>query len=458
MQPLLAVARLTLRALLRFRLVLVLGALLLTVVIVLPLVLKHDGSAQGFTQILITYTLSSITALLGLATLWMGCGTLARETEDFSIQLLCSKPIPRWQIWLGKWLGIMVLNLVLLSVAGISVLVLLEYKARSLEPAEQSRLRAEVLVARNSAKEPPPNVEAEVQKRYQERIKRESIQTMDHDFVRKQIREELLAAVTYLRPGDVRRWVVPLGAGAAESLKDIPLYLRAKIYSPEYAGTGATFEFGWEVGPTEGHRRQRFRNSFGAESFTTFPIEPNHIGADGTLTIDCVNLGERPVLFGLQDGLEVLFPASTFPLNFARGLLVIAFWLGLLAAIGLCTASKLQFNVATFVACSVLIVGLSGGTLKQVIDQGGVVGVSSESGTVTEPTLLNQASVKVYGAIKWCLDRITGANPIDALSTGRNLSWTRVCLSALEIVGVGGGFFAALGIWVFTRRELAAPQ
>ena len=129
-----------------------------------------------------------------------------------------------------------------------------------------------------------------------------------------------------------------------------------------------------------------------------------------------------------------------------------------MAAIGLCTASKLQFNVATFVAFSVLLVGLSGGTIKQVIDQGGVIGVSSETGTVTQPTLLNQASVQVYGAIKWCLDRITGSDPIDALSTGRNLSWARVSLAALEIVGVGGGVFAALGIWVFTRRELAAPQ
>ncbi len=458
MQPMFAVARLTLRAALRYRLVLVLAGLLIAIVVTLPMVLKHDGSAQGFTQILITYTLSSITAILGLSTLWLGCGTLARETEDFTIQLICSKPIPRWQVWMGKWLGIMVLNLALLIVAGLAVLLLLEYKAGSLAPDEQARLRSEVLVARNSAKEIPPNLDQAVEKRFQERIQKESIQSMDRDFVRKQIREDLVASLTYLRPGEVRRWKIPLGAGAALDLKDVPLYLRAKIYTPDYAGSGATFEFGWEIGPTEGHKRQRFRNSFGAESFTTFPIEANHIGSDDTLVIDTVNLGERPVLFSLQDGLEVLYPASSFPWNFGRCLMVIACWLGLLAAIGLCAASKLQFNVAAFVACSILIVGLSGGTLKQVIDQGGIIGVSSETGTVTQPTLLNQASIKVYGVIKWVLDQITGADPIDALSTGRNVPWSRIVLAIFEIVGLGAGFFAALGIWIFSRRELAAPQ
>lgn len=458
MQPLLAVARLTLRAALRFKLVLVLVALLLAVVITLPVILKHDGSAQGFTQILITYTLTSITAILGFATLWLACGSLAREVEDFSVQLLCSKPIPRWQIWLGKWVGIMVLDSVLLAVSGAAVLILLEWKAGSLGVEEQERLRREVLVARNSAKEVPPSVEGEVEKRFQERIKAEALQGMDRDFVRKQIREQMVAGLTFVPPGYQRRWTVSLGSDAALRLKDVPIYLRVKIVSPEYAGTGTTFPFLWEIGPPEGHQRQRITNSFGADAFTTFQVEPNHISAAGQVVVDAINIGDRAVLFGLQDGMEVLYPASNFPLNFVRGLMVIGCWLGLLTAIGLCAAAKLQFNVAAFVSLSVLLVGLSGGTLKQVVEQGGVVGVASETGTVTQPTPLNRASVAVYGGLKWVLDQITGFDPVDALSTGRNLSWLQVGLAFVEVIGIVGGLFAALGIWVFTRRELAAPQ
>ena len=141
MQPLFAVARLTLKAAIRYRLVLVLGTLLLGSVIALPSIVKHDGSAQGFTQILITYTLGSIITLLGFSTLWLACGSLAREVEDFSMQLICTKPVPRWQIWLGKWLGIMALNAGLLAVSGATVYFLLLAKSGSLSPAQQRVLQ-----------------------------------------------------------------------------------------------------------------------------------------------------------------------------------------------------------------------------------------------------------------------------------------------------------------------------
>ena len=65
MQGFFAIVWLTLKAAVRYRVVLVLSGLLLASVVVLPLMIKHDGSAQGFTQILLTYTLSTITFLLG---------------------------------------------------------------------------------------------------------------------------------------------------------------------------------------------------------------------------------------------------------------------------------------------------------------------------------------------------------------------------------------------------------
>ena len=78
MQRLLAIALLTVRAAFRYRLVLVLAALLIGGVVVLPLVIKDDGTARGFTQIVLTYTLALITFLLGFVTVWLGCGTLAK--------------------------------------------------------------------------------------------------------------------------------------------------------------------------------------------------------------------------------------------------------------------------------------------------------------------------------------------------------------------------------------------
>ena len=59
-----------------------------------------------------------MSGLLGLSTLWLACGTLARDIEECQMQVVAVKPIARWQIWLGKWLGIMSLNAALLGLAG----------------------------------------------------------------------------------------------------------------------------------------------------------------------------------------------------------------------------------------------------------------------------------------------------------------------------------------------------
>src|SRR5687768_12687884 len=148
MQRCLAIAFLTWKAAFRFRLFWVLAALLLASVVLLPLLIRDDGTARGFTQILLTYTLSVITGLLGLATLWLACGILAKDIEECQLQMVAVKPIPRWQIWLGKWLGLLFLNIALLAVAGASVYGLLHYRASRLPASEQEILRREIMVAR----------------------------------------------------------------------------------------------------------------------------------------------------------------------------------------------------------------------------------------------------------------------------------------------------------------------
>src|SRR5688572_6831863 len=111
------IAWLSTKAALRYKLFWALAIVLLCAVVLLPVLIKDDGTARGFTQILLTYCLGSITAILGISTLWLSCGALAREIEEAQIQLVCVKPIARWQVWLGKWLGLLFLNTVLLGMS-----------------------------------------------------------------------------------------------------------------------------------------------------------------------------------------------------------------------------------------------------------------------------------------------------------------------------------------------------
>ena len=142
-----------------------------------------------------TYTLGTIVTLLGFATLWLACGTLARDVEECQMQLVAVKPIGRWEIWLGKWTGIMLLNLLLVALSGGAVYFLMQWRARQLPPEAQERLRNEVLVARGSLKPAVDTaaIDQRVEALLKERLKDSAVAALDRDFVRKQIRERFKA-------------------------------------------------------------------------------------------------------------------------------------------------------------------------------------------------------------------------------------------------------------------------
>ena len=82
-----------------------------------------------------------ITAIMGAATLWISAGSLANEIENHQLQMVVTKPIARWQIWLGKWIGVMSMNFVLLLFAGGVVYGMVEYRANQLTRDATRRIK-----------------------------------------------------------------------------------------------------------------------------------------------------------------------------------------------------------------------------------------------------------------------------------------------------------------------------
>jgi hypothetical protein len=461
MQRLFAIAWLTWKAALRFRLFLVIAVLLLVSVIALPLLVKDDGTAQGFTQILLTYTLTVITGLLGLSTLWLSCGTLARDIEECQMQVVATKPIGRWQIWLGKWLGIMLLNAALLALSGACVYGLLFWRAARLPAAEQTVLREQVLVARGSAKPQSYGaaIDAETERILQERLKTnpELSHSADLAVVRTQIHEQAMAQYQVVPPGYSREWRIDLGF-AKNFLHDKPLQLRVKFNTAERNMSG-TYPSLWQVGvPDETQLWQTQEPmKLAADTFHEFQIPPNLFDSKGVLTIIFVNPNSTSLLFPLEDGMEVLYPEGGFALNFARGLGIIFCWMALLAALGLSAASFLSFPVAAFFSMAVLVIGLSSGTLAGAVAAGTVVGGNGETGVMGH-SLADAVLIPLFKGFLVVITLVNNFSPIDSLSSGRSISWTELGAAFGQIVLFLGGIVAVIGIGLFNRRELAAAQ
>jgi len=460
-QRILAIAWLTWKAALRFKLFLVIAALLVLAVVGLPLVIKDDGSAQGFTQIILTYTLSTITALLGLSTLWLSCGTLARDIEECQIQVVATKPVARWQIWLGKWLGIVTLNAALLAISGTCVFALLQWRATKLPPEVRKVLREQVLVARGSAKEASneAQIEAVTDQELRARVKSAAIESpADILELRKQIREMVRGGSQLVPPSYRRTWKIDLGR-ARYSLAGKPLQLRVKFNTAQPGAADVTFLTFWEVGDPSSPKVTRLEPMHLApDTFHEFPIPADLFDENGALLVTFINPPNNPaLLFAPGDSMEVLYPEGGFTLNFARGLGIIFCWMALLAALGLAAASVLSFPVAAFFALAMMTVVFCSGTLADSVDSGTVAGGNAETGKMNH----SFADVVLIPAFKGVLAVVSLAknfSPIDALSTGRCITWGELGMAFTQIVLLLGGVFAVTGIALFSRRELATAQ
>jgi len=455
MQRLLAIAGLTWKAAFRFRLFWVLTALLLGSVVALPLLLKDDGTARGFTQILLTYTLSVITTLLGFSTLWLACGTLARDVEECQMQMLAVKPIARWQIWLGKWLGLLMLNAALLAVAGGSVYALLQWRAHRLPEDQQKVLRNEIFVARASLKAPVPDIEGKVDQILQEQIQKTPVPASEQPALRRDLRERVKAMYQIVPPGYPRDWAIDLGLRRA-LLGDQPLFLRVKFYAAKTNTVGSYFGT-WQIGSPETGRVAFQNMNVAADSFSEFAVDPKLCDDKGQLRIRFINRDTTTLLFPLEDGLEVLYREGGFGLNFARGLGVILCWLALLAALGLAAASFMSFPVAAFFSLSLLAVALSSNTMSTVVAETGMPAEGQDPNAV-RVSQVDKVVVVFFKSILWVVNLAERFSPIDSLSTGRSITWGQLGLAGLMNVVVLGGMIGAIGMWVFTFRELATAQ
>jgi hypothetical protein len=456
-QRVFAIAGLTWKAAFRFRLFLVVAVLLLGAVVGLPMLIKDDGTARGFTQILLTYTLGAITALLGLSTLWLACGTLARDIEECQMQMVAVKPIARWQIWLGKWLGIMSLNATLLALSGGSVYALLQWRAGHLPAGEQAILRNEVLVARGSAK-PKTNdkqIDAETEQQLRERLEKNPGLKADWKEVRQQIRESIRQQYQLVPPGWPRDWKIDLGM-ARHFLKGKPLYLRIKFNAADKSTSG-TYTGIWRVGvPRKTQLWQSEPMSLAPDTFHEFKIEP-YFDDQGILTVGFGNLNNTALLFPLEDGIEVLYPEGGFGLNFIRGLGIIFCWMGLLAALGLASASFLSFPVAAFLSLGVLTLALSSSTMANAVSEGTLMGYNEDAQKLGHSGL-DTVVIPVFRVVLDVINLAKDFSPIDSLSTGRCITWTQLGRAIAQIVLLLGGILGLFGIVAFTRRELATAQ
>ncbi|MFK7789730.1 MAG: ABC transporter permease [Phycisphaeraceae bacterium] len=155
--PVLGVARTMVEESLRMGVALIFIIGMLVLLPMLPLIFGSEDRVTYMVQRFLTYSNMIVAVLLGLMTVLLAARTVSLEISTRQIHMTLTKPLGRAQYLLGKWLGIVMLNAVLLVVAGIATYGFTMAIAQNpaLNDLDRNAVDREVLTAR-LAKKPDP--------------------------------------------------------------------------------------------------------------------------------------------------------------------------------------------------------------------------------------------------------------------------------------------------------------
>ncbi len=451
-----AIALISLRNAIRSRVVVLLLAILVLGVIGIPLTVKSDGTLAGYVQILVRYTLGFTMGVLMLATVWAGCAAVASEIQRRQIHLLITKPVSAAQLWLGKWLGLVILNTVVLAVCALVTYGLLRWNTRAeiLTPADRQLLAAEIIVARARLAPQPFAAEQRAQQRYAALQTRNELPTnMAPAAIFKALLNAVQIEANTIQPGGRLTWRFDLPPGVSAT----PTFqLRCKVASALLGPMSMTGR--WVVGRERGGAACEVVADHPAHGQFSVSVPGRALAGEGAVRVEYHNINETPVtlLFDVESGLRLLVPVGGWVPNYLRALLISVCLLALIAALGITAGSLFSMPVAAFATFQTLVIFNTAGMVHSLATREASF-AAALPGVVQPPGWLDEAMSWFYRGLELLIMPMQNDDPLAMVATGEWISWGDVSWTFAKQVVLASGVLMLLAVAALRRRELALP-
>lgn len=460
MRPFFAITGLTLKNALRSHVFQILLLLLLLCVGIIPFSIG-GGSAQDFVRVSLLYSIWTITLVLALSSLWLGCYIMAQDVDSYQLHMVTAKPVSRVVIWLGKWIGINLINftLLIISLAAVYGIVMYRYnKDDRFTQADRARIASEVLVGRRVFLPTKPDFAKMARQALQEKMKQTgALSREEQDKLFGELLQQIGAGYSELPAGQVKGWIF-------ENLPDIgnePLFLRYRPYLGKVSSEDqrvshvqwivmrpsgeAVLPSGEKVAANEWPQplsEQPDQVFTGAFYEKTIPGEWKVITPDNKVRVAVVNHDkfEGKHYYQPSDGPKLLLRICSFEGNYLRMVLVVMIQLLLLSALACAFGGFLTMPTAVFLVVSYLMLG-SFSTL--LTDQSFFVSSAWDQ--------IGQNLAKLLLIIVIPLQAF---DVTDLLSTGELIEYSLIWKLFLHYFILRGVPLFLFGIWMYRRREL----
>lgn len=448
-----AVAKNSFVSAMRMKTAIVFMLLLIVLLPIMSFTTTGDGTIKGRVQSFISYGLGLTSLLLSILTIFVACHTLSSDIKHKQIYIVVTKPIRRFQLVLGKVLGILVLDLLLLFVFSTVIYALSMQMSRfaKTSPEEIAVLNDEFFTARTALK---ANYDFElVSIRAEDAYKNlESSGQLGENKNKDAIMKELMTAARYsmysAQPGGMVIWefenVKPLDANDN-------LYISFKFDASQvptdkllngvwYIGDYRQVQYGQEQMKTPIYAVPR---KDVVKTNREFQIPASAVAADGYLAVVFYNEPENntTIIFSEEDGLEVLYKAGSFSENYVRAVLVIFSRLVFFAVLGVSLTTWLGFPVAILFCFVIFFTGVINGFITNSFDYIG-----------QNLSILYSFTIK---PIIWLLPKFDENYNINKYIIDARLIKTGFLAMAIMSLAFKSAVLLLAGFIIFAKRELA---
>ena len=442
-----AVAINTIKQALRIKVAVVFAILLFVLLPVLGINTTGDETLKGRLQTFVSYALSLMSFLLCVLTIIVSIYSVTSDIEQRQIYTVITKPIRRFQFILGKLLGVIVLDVILLVLFSAIIYTITIYTPKFIKASENELIEANngFFTARASLTVPEVDVAKEVADKYTELDRRGELPAdVPRDEIITQLTQQAQLAKRAAGVGQPLLWefenVKPLSDSMFIRFKyDVSVNPPdSQVWGRWFAGDYQYFKYGTQSKTpiyNEVHKHS-------VRDFHEIEIPAEVVPEHGHLAVAFVNapLNSVAIIFP-PDGLEVLYKADSFSNNFIRAILMILFRLIFLACLGVLAASFLSFPVA-ILFCFVIFF------------------TASFSGFVLDSfTFLSKDVGAVYSySLKWLiqlLPQFDKFNPTKFLVPARLISWSLLAKCAVFMVCIKAFLVMILSLIIFSYREIA---
>jgi len=450
-----AVAKNTIKQALRMKIAAVFIILLIILLPAMGLSMTGDGTLKGRLQTFVSYGLSLTAFLLCLLTIVVSIYSLTSDIDQRQIYTVITKPIRRYQLLLGKLLGVVLLDTVLLILFSALIYFITIYTPKFIMAGEDElvRVKNEFLTARASLTPGEVDVSQEVEDTYNklERNGQLPLSITDNPVAKRNYKEALT------RQKKLEKRAAAVGHDLLWQFNNVKpldphqnLFIRFKydvsvnppdlqVFSRWVIGDDRQIRYGQKIEtPIYTFDRKDL-----IRTFHEIQVPADAVAKDGYLAVGFLNapLNNTTVIFPPKDGLEVLYKADTFTANFIKAVLLILFRLIFLTCLGILAATYLSFPVAILLCLAVFFTGT-------------ISGFCLESFEFLSKNIGGVYSFTVKPLIQ-LLPQFDKFNPTKFLVTARLLSWPFVGKVAALMVGLKALLLCCLALLIFSYREIA---